>query len=87
MFRICRLGIRKHFFVSPQFLWRELSYWEAGWHGKRFVKGAVQPCQFKNLVYSIAEEFRFLSELQTPLKDGDDVMIIPLIAGGKFAVY
>lgn len=33
-------------------------------------------------VYVNEEDIRFLSGDQTPLKDGDDVSIIPAIAGG-----
>lgn len=34
-------------------------------------------------VYVNEEDIRFLSGDQTPLKDGDEVSIIPAIAGGK----
>ena len=33
-------------------------------------------------VYVNDEDIRFLSNLDTPLKDGDDVSIVPAIAGG-----
>jgi len=41
--------------------------------------GAVR--KFVN-VYVNEEDIRFLQNLQTPLKDGDEVSIIPAIAGG-----
>jgi molybdopterin synthase sulfur carrier subunit len=41
--------------------------------------GAVR--RFVN-VYVNEEDIRFLENLQTPLKDGDEVSIIPAIAGG-----
>ncbi len=41
--------------------------------------GAVR--RFVN-VYVNEEDIRFLQNLQTPLKDGDEVSIIPAIAGG-----
>jgi len=44
---------------------------EAGGKVRRFVN-----------VYVNAEDIRLLGDLQTPLKDGDEVMIIPSIAGG-----
>jgi len=34
-------------------------------------------------IFVNAEDIRFLSGLNTPLKDGDEVSIIPAIAGGK----
>ena len=41
--------------------------------------GAVR--RFVN-VYVNEEDIRFLQDQQTPLKDGDEVSIIPAIAGG-----
>jgi len=41
--------------------------------------GAVR--RFVN-VYVNEEDIRFLKNLETPLKDGDEVSIIPAIAGG-----
>src|ERR1041384_7646052 len=41
--------------------------------------GAVR--RFVN-VYVNEEDIRFLQNLQTPIKDGDEVSIIPAIAGG-----
>ena len=41
--------------------------------------GAVR--RFVN-VYVNEEDIRFLQNQQTPLKDGDEVSIIPAIAGG-----
>lgn len=34
-------------------------------------------------IYVNEEDVRFLSEEKTPLKDGDEVSIIPAIAGGR----
>ncbi len=34
-------------------------------------------------VYVNEEDVRFLDKLDTPLKDGDEVSIVPAIAGGK----
>ena len=34
-------------------------------------------------VYVNEEDVRFLQKLDTPLKDGDEVSIVPAIAGGK----
>ncbi len=42
-------------------------------------EGQVQ--QFVN-VYVNGEDIRFLQELDTPLKAGDEVSIVPAIAGG-----
>ncbi len=42
-------------------------------------KGEVR--RFVN-VYVNEEDIRFLSNQQTPLKDGDEISIIPAIAGG-----
>ena len=42
-------------------------------------KGQVR--RFVN-VYVNEEDIRFLQEKETPLKDGDEVSIIPAIAGG-----
>ncbi len=41
--------------------------------------GAVR--RFVN-VYVNEEDIRFLQDQQTPLKDGDEISIIPAIAGG-----
>lgn len=42
--------------------------------------GAVR--RFVN-VFVADEDIRFLEELDTPVKDGDEVSIIPAIAGGR----
>lgn len=42
-------------------------------------QGQVQ--QFVN-IYVNGEDIRFLQELDTPLKPGDEVSIVPAIAGG-----
>ena len=34
-------------------------------------------------VYVNEEDVRFLQKLDTPLKDGDEISIVPAIAGGK----
>ncbi len=43
-------------------------------------KGAVR--KFIN-IYVNEEDVRFLNKSETPLKDGDEVSIIPAIAGGR----
>jgi molybdopterin synthase sulfur carrier subunit len=40
-----------------------------------------QPRRFLNL-YVNSEDIRFLSGTETPLKEGDEVSIIPAVAGG-----
>jgi molybdopterin synthase sulfur carrier subunit len=47
----------------------------------RDEKGAVR--RFIN-VYVNNEDIRFIQDLETPLKDGDQLSIIPAIAGGSF---
>jgi len=37
--------------------------------------------RFVNL-YVNGDDIRFLSELETPVKDGDEISIVPAIAGG-----
>jgi len=38
--------------------------------------------RFVNL-YVNGEDIRFLQQLDTPVKDGDDLAIVPAIAGGR----
>ncbi|MGH1395627.1 MAG: MoaD/ThiS family protein [Trichormus sp.] len=40
-----------------------------------------QPRRFLNL-YVNSEDIRFLEGIATPLKDGDEVSIVPAVAGG-----
>lgn len=40
-----------------------------------------QPRRFLNL-YVNSEDIRFLQGTETPLKDGDEVSIVPAVAGG-----
>jgi molybdopterin synthase sulfur carrier subunit len=47
----------------------------------RLFKGPNQLNRFVN-VYVNEEDIRFLKNLDTPVKDGDEVSIIPAIAGG-----
>ena len=47
----------------------------------RLFKGPLQLNRFVN-VYKNDEDIRFLSNLETPLKDGDEISIVPAIAGG-----
>ena len=47
----------------------------------RLFKGAAELNRFVN-VYLHEEDIRFLQKLQTPVKDGDEVSIVPAIAGG-----
>ncbi|MBN8246482.1 MAG: MoaD/ThiS family protein [Verrucomicrobia bacterium] len=48
---------------------------------ERLVDDVGQVRRFVN-VYVNEEDIRFLQNNDTPLKDGDDVSIIPAIAGG-----
>jgi len=47
----------------------------------RLFKGPDQLNRFLN-VYLNDEDIRFLNQLQTPVKPGDEISIIPAIAGG-----
>ena len=49
--------------------------------GKRLYKSDTELNRFIN-VYVNDEDIRFLENLQTPLKSGDEVSIVPAIAGG-----
>ncbi len=49
--------------------------------GKRLYKSETEINRFIN-VYVNDEDIRFLENLQTPLKAGDEVSIVPAIAGG-----
>ena len=48
---------------------------------RRIFAGEGQLQQYVN-VYVNDEDIRFMDELDTPVKDGDEVSIIPAIAGG-----
>ena len=48
---------------------------------ERLLDADGQVRRFVN-VYVNEEDIRFLQEKETPLKDGDEVSIIPAIAGG-----
>jgi len=48
---------------------------------ERLVDDRGEVRRFVN-VYVNEEDIRFLQNLQTPIKDGDEVSIIPAIAGG-----
>jgi molybdopterin synthase sulfur carrier subunit len=48
---------------------------------ERLVDESGQVRRFVN-VYVNEEDIRFLQQSETPLKDGDEVSIIPAIAGG-----
>jgi len=48
----------------------------------RLFKGPAQLNRFVN-VYVNDEDIRFLKNLETPLKPGDTISIVPAIAGGK----
>jgi molybdopterin synthase sulfur carrier subunit len=47
----------------------------------RLFKGAGQLNRFVN-VYLNDEDIRFLKNLETPVKTGDEISIVPAIAGG-----
>ncbi|HEY1684889.1 MAG TPA: MoaD/ThiS family protein [Tepidisphaeraceae bacterium] len=47
----------------------------------RLFKGPNQLNRFVN-VYVNDEDIRFLSNLETPVKEGDEISIVPAIAGG-----
>ncbi len=49
--------------------------------GKRLYKGENEINRFIN-IYVNDEDIRFMENLQTPLKPGDEVSIVPAIAGG-----
>ncbi len=48
----------------------------------RLFKGPATLNRFVN-VYVNDEDIRFLKNLETPLKDGDEISIVPAIAGGN----
>lgn len=47
----------------------------------RLFKGPTQLNRFVN-IYVNDEDIRFMQNLDTPLKDGDEISIVPAIAGG-----
>jgi molybdopterin synthase sulfur carrier subunit len=47
----------------------------------RLFKGPAQLNRFVN-VYVNDEDIRFLKNLETPVKEGDEISIVPAIAGG-----
>jgi len=52
----------------------------------RLFKGENQLNRFVN-VYLNDEDIRFLKNLDTPVKEGDEISIIPAIAGGMSTGY
>ena len=54
---------------------------KAGGIETRLFKGPNQLNRFVN-VYLNDEDIRFLKNLQTPVKEGDEISIVPAIAGG-----
>lgn len=48
----------------------------------RLFKGPNQLNRFVN-VYLNDEDIRFLKNLETPVKEGDEISIVPAIAGGR----
>jgi sulfur-carrier protein len=48
----------------------------------RLFKGPDQLNRFVN-VYLNDEDIRFLKNLETPVKSGDEISIVPAIAGGR----
>ena len=51
---------------------------------ERICDDAGKVRRFVN-VYVNGEDIRFLSSLETPVKDGDEISIVPAIAGGTAA--
>ncbi len=49
--------------------------------GKKLFKAKDELNRYVN-VYVNDEDIRFLDNLETPVKEGDDVAIVPAIAGG-----
>jgi molybdopterin converting factor small subunit len=49
--------------------------------GERILDDTGQPRQFVN-VYVNGEDIRFLEGSQTALRDGDEVILAPAVAGG-----
>jgi molybdopterin synthase sulfur carrier subunit len=49
---------------------------------QRLFKGPNQLNRFVN-VYLNDEDIRFLKNLETPVKEGDEISIVPAIAGGS----
>ncbi len=47
----------------------------------RLFKGEKQLNRFVN-IYVNDEDIRFLKNLETPVKEGDEISIVPAIAGG-----
>jgi molybdopterin synthase sulfur carrier subunit len=54
---------------------------KAGGIETRLFKGPNQLNRFVN-VYVNDEDIRFLKNLETPVKEGDEISIVPAIAGG-----
>ncbi len=48
----------------------------------RLFKGPGQLNRFVN-IYLNDEDIRFLKNLDTPVKEGDEISIVPAIAGGR----
>ncbi len=48
----------------------------------RLFKGEKQLNRFVN-IYVNDEDIRFLKNLETPVKEGDEISIVPAIAGGR----
>jgi molybdopterin synthase sulfur carrier subunit len=48
----------------------------------RLFKGPNQLNRFVN-IYVNDEDIRFLKNLDTPVKEGDEISIVPAIAGGR----
>ncbi len=48
---------------------------------ERVCDDTGEPRRFIN-IYVNGEDIRFLSGLQTPVKDGDELSIVPAVAGG-----
>jgi molybdopterin synthase sulfur carrier subunit len=55
---------------------------KAGGIETRLFKGPGQLNRFVN-IYVNDEDIRFMQNLETPVKDGDEISIVPAIAGGR----
>ena len=69
--------------VNAATIGEAITEWQTRYPGiaERLVDEKGEVRRFVN-VYVNEEDIRFLQSSQTPLKDGDEISIIPAIAGG-----